>query len=92
MFEQTLQEMTASIYIHPDRYQMLTASNVGVNSNLIFSGEHIYTMEEAVDAIKSIDKALLSCPKYLRKKILSERNMFVFAFGPEMEEFIGVAH
>ena len=89
MFEQTLEEMSALVVIEPKIFEVLTASNVGVNPSLICRGAKTYSYSEAVDVISALDKALLSCPKYLYKRIRSQRNSFVWAFGPEMEEVCG---
>lgn len=88
MFEQTFEEMTAVVTIESGIYQTLTASNVGVNTALISEGGASYSSEHALRVIRALDKALLSCPKYLIKRIRAQRNSFVFAFGPDMEERI----
>jgi hypothetical protein len=89
MFEQTLEEMKAIHYISPEMYQQLTASNVGVNPEIIFHGDNEYTYHQARDVISALDKALIGCAKHLQKRIRAERLSFTFAFGPEMEEVCG---
>ena len=89
MFKQTLEEMKSIHFISPEMYQTLTASNVGVNPDLIFKNYHEYTSQQAREIISAYDKCLLSCPKYLYKRIRAERLSLTFAFGPEMEEVCG---
>lgn len=89
MFEQTLEESKAHIYIHPEMYQRLTGSNVGINHDIIYPGNHEYTYHQARIVISALDKCLISCAKYLQKRIRAERLSFTFAFGPEMEEVCG---
>jgi len=91
MFEQTLDEMNAMVFVSPEMFRTLTASNVGVSRESISIGYAEYSFREAVDVVGLLDKALLSCPKYLRKRILAQRMSFVFAFGPDMEDFCGIA-
>ena len=86
MFEQKLEDMKSLIFISPDMFQTLTASNVGVSSDVVKENWSEYSYLGALKAIKEIDAALLSCPKYLRKSVISERNGFVLSFGPDMEE------
>lgn len=89
MFEQTLQEMTATITLESGMFQTITASNVGVSPAVVFCGSRRYTFEEAVAAIEALDVALRSCSKYLYKRIRATRMQFVCAFGPEMMEHAG---
>jgi hypothetical protein len=89
MFEQTLEEMKAIYYISPQMYKTLTASNVGVNPDIIFPGYHEYSYHQALAVINALDKCLIVCAKYLQKRIRAERLSFTFAFGPEMEEVCG---
>lgn len=84
MFEVEFNDMSANVYIEDGMYQILTASNVGVSPDIVFCGSHKYTSRDALIVIASIDRALKNCPKYLYKKIRSQRESFVNAFGPEM--------
>jgi hypothetical protein len=88
MFEQRLENTTATIFIESGIYQILTASNVGVNPALIFDGGRTYTYVEGLLAIAALDKASKTCPKYLHKRIRAQKMSFIFAFGPEMENII----
>ena len=89
MNERSLEEMNAMVVIEQNLFQALTASNVGLSNGIVFDGGHIYLYEEAVIVINAIDRALLSCPKHLQKRIRAQRMSFVFAFGPEMEAVCG---
>lgn len=88
MFEQKLSEMTAFIFIEPKTYQALTASNVGLDPNLVSPGWDTYSFDRALSVIKYLDRLLVSAPKRLQKTIKAERMSFVLAFGPDMEEFL----
>ena len=90
MFEQTLQEMTAVVTVESELFQTLTASNVGVGSDVVFEGSRCYTFKEAMKAIAALDAALRSCSKCFYKRIRAQRLQFVFAFGPEMESVAGL--
>jgi hypothetical protein len=90
MFVQTLEEMKSLILIESGLYQTLTASNVGINPEIISEGDCEYTYHEARNIVAAFDKALISCPKYLQKRIRAQRMSFVFAFGPGMEEVCGL--
>ncbi len=89
MFDQELKDMTAVVTVEPGMFDTITASNVGVSPDLVFCGGHEYDFHAALDVINNIDRALLSCPKYLYKRIKAQRMSFVFAFGPEMEGVVG---
>jgi hypothetical protein len=91
MFEQTLEEMKARVCVEPAIFQTLTADNVGVSAEIIFSGEKDYSYSEAMLVVTVLDKVLKNCPKYLQKRIRAQRMSFVFAFGPDMEEICGHA-
>lgn len=90
MFEQTLDEMTATIFIEEGQWNILTASNVGMDYNTIYKGFHVYTSGEAITIIDKLDKIIFDCPKYLQKRIRASRNQFVCAFGVEMMEKCGI--
>jgi len=88
MFDQVLQDMRATVFVEQGIYSTVTASNVGVSSEVIFEGAHEYDFSAAVAAIHSLNKAANNCPKYLTKRINALRNQFIFAFGPDMERAI----
>ena len=90
MFEQKLEKMTATIHVNPEMFNTLTAANVGGNCDSLNKGWFEYDYSAALKIIAWIDRSLLSCPKYLKKRVTSQRNSFVFAFGPEMVDVCGV--
>ena len=89
MFEQQLKNMTALVIIESGIYATITASNVGVDSQIVKAGANEYTYKQARAAIDALDGALLSCAKYLQTRIRAKRMQFVFAFGPEMIDICG---
>jgi len=89
MFEQTLEEIKTIHFISPSMYQILIADNVGIDPSIISPNYKEYSYFQAIEIIKALDKALISCPKYLFKRIKSERLSMTFAFGQEMEEVCG---
>ncbi len=91
MFEIDLKDMNSLIFIESGMFEILTASNVGLRDSGIVNGWNRYSYCEAVSIIKEIDVALLSCPKYFRKRVLATRREFTNAFGPEMETVVGRA-
>lgn len=88
MFEVELKNMKAHVFTENGIYNILTASNVGVSPDLVSVGSRKYSFDDAVDLINSLDKALLSCPKYLSKRIAAYRGSVVNAFGPDMIDFL----
>ncbi len=78
--------MEATIIIEKEMYNIIGAQNVGLSNCGLVVGMNTLTFSEAIDVIGQFDKALLSCPKYLRKRVLATRNQIVYSFGPEMEE------
>jgi hypothetical protein len=91
MFEVNLNEMTAVVFVESELYRVVTASNVGVSPYLVFEGGREYSFEEALKAINRLDSALLSCSKYLYKRIKGLRMQFASAFGPDMMDLVGPA-
>ena len=91
MFETKLKDTTATVFTEKGMFEILTASNVGLRDSGIFEGDHRYSYLDAISIIEKIDSALLSCPKYLRKRVTASREQFSFAFGPEMEKIVGPA-
>ena len=89
MFEQTLEEIKTIHFISTSMYQILTSDNVGIDPSIISPNYREYSYFKAIEIIKDLDKALISCPKYLFKRIKAERLSLTFAFGPEMEEVCG---
>ena len=88
MFEVELKDMNASVFIEDGLYNILTASNVGVNPDLVSKGFRKYSFNDALVLIKALDKALVSCPKYAFKRIRACRGSVINAFGPEMIDYL----
>ena len=91
MFEVELKDMTAVVTVESRVYSELTASNVGVNPELLAEGARVYTFDEAVVVVQAIDKAMRGCAKHFLNRFRAQRNSFIYAFGPEMESHINGA-
>ena len=89
MFEVDLKNMSAVVTIEERVYAELIASNVGVNPDLISLGGRSYSFYEAIAAVKAINWAMRGCPKCYLNRFRAQRNSFIYAFGPEMETFLG---
>ncbi len=84
MFETSLEKMEATIFIENGLWDILSSDNVGLGSCGLIAGFNKISSHKAIAIIDSFDKALRSCPKKYKKRIRSERNSIVSAFGPDM--------
>lgn len=90
MTERDLFEMSATVLVESQLFQVLTSDLVAINADLIREGDHRYTFEEALAAICELDDRLRSCSRYVYKRIRALRGSFANAFGPDMYEIVGI--
>jgi hypothetical protein len=89
MFERTLEECSAVVFIENGLHEVLTCPSVGVDFSIVYRGDHRYNYTDARAAISVLDDALRRCAKKFYKRIRAQRMSFVLAFGPEMEARVG---
>lgn len=86
MLEQTLEQMSATIFVADS-----CAKAVSENGYAISRGSLHLTFADAVELIANLDRLFCRVPKYQQKRFKSFRNQVVYAFGPDMEEYLSHA-
>ena len=92
MFDQTIEEMTATVFVEPGLFEQLSSSTCAVicPETLVAGGNRL-TFADARAVIERADRMGKSAPKHLHNKIRAFRNGVVNAFGPEMVDLYGFA-
>lgn len=82
MFEQSFDEMKASVFVGNTEAGM--AFRYGIAT--INLGYNEITSNDALELIRKMDRLQVNVPKRLHKKWQALRGSFVMAFGPDMLE------
>lgn len=90
MFEVELQNMVSTEYVGPEIYNIICGDNVGLDNCGLVEGWNELSFSKAISIIQKINKALISCPKYLKKRVESLKNQIIFGFGLDMEEYLNI--
>lgn len=84
MFERTLEEMTAAVFVENGAAAM--AFQYGIAD--IHPGFNQLTSADATVLILKFDRLQVNVPKRLLKRWLALRNQLIYAFGPDMENHL----
>lgn len=82
MFEQTLENIKATIFISQEDKNILDQNGFMFDFQ---AGHNALTYARAVTLVNSMYGLVINVPKYQRKRFVSVINQIIFAFGPEFE-------